>query len=264
MKIKLLWKYILADMNRAFISWKFPFAIAGVFIILEFAAFESRQWHFSVLNTFHLVIYSMPFLLSLIFTTLVYGQCFCEDMEHQYIRMLVMRGNLRLYTIAKLITLMVSAVAVMALAVLLFAGVLRLQYPWINLEIGGSDYEILLQDGSFREILRRGNYILYFLLCGIQYGIFAGVMSAVAALFSLLYRDRLFVLAIPLVLRYCIQYYGSKLFENPKLDVNKIFNVSYNVWNHDGFSFLYACLIGIGLSGITGSLIYRILKRQSL
>lgn len=261
MKKQLLGRYLLVDMKRAFTSWRFAAGIMGVFMVLEVAAFESRQWQICVLNSFNLVIYSMPFLLTLIFTTLVFGQCFCEDIEHHYIRLMVIRGNLKTYTVSKAITIMVSSIVTMTAAILLFAAVLHMKYPWISLE--ESTYETLVQQGSFHCLLKNGNYVLYFTLCGIQYGIFSGVMSLLAALFSLIYHDTLFVPSTPVMAWYGIQYLESSLFPNSAFGLHNIFSISSRAADSDLLSFGYVLLTGIILSVLITAGIYKGLKKQT-
>lgn len=260
MKEKIFLKYWLLDMKRAFLSWKFLGGIVGTFMVLEFAALETKQWQISVLNSFCLVKYSMPFLLTLIFTTLVFGQCFCEDIDYHYIRLLIIRGNLKSYVISKIITIMLSSIVTITVAILLFVFILRINCPWISLE--ETTYEALIQTGSFRYFLLNHNFFIYYLFCGIQYGLWAGVMSIIAALFSLMYRDPLFVLSIPLIIWYCIQYYGAAVFESDMLNLDLIYDISYNIWNNDVLSFLYACFVSVILSSLLGQIIYKILQRQ--
>lgn len=259
-KFRLFYRYLILDMKRAFISWKFLGGIAGVFLVLGFAALETKQWHISVLNAFSLIVYSMPFLLTLIFTTFVFGQCFCEDIAHRYIRLLIIRGNIKTYVLSKVITIFFSSMITMTVGIFLFVLVLHVKYPWINLE--ESTYEALLMDGSFRYFLSNKNFLLYFFSCGVQYGLLAGLMSVFAALFSLIYHDTLFVLSIPLVLWYCIQYYGAALFSSAKLNLNFIYDIQYNVWDNDICSFLYACFVAAVIGMLLGVIIYKLIKRQ--
>ena len=200
MKGGLLRRYIAIDMKRAFCSWKIIVSILGICLVMGIASLETRIWQLSVLNSYYYVIYSMPFLLTLIFTTFAFGNCFCEDIEHSYIRFQVIRGNLQLYVISKVIVISLSAVFTMMMGMLLFVLVLRMNFPWIDLAEG--TFETLAEYGSFRLFLENGNYIVYFIFCGIQYGLLAAVLAVAAALFSLLYHDALFVLSVPLIVRY--------------------------------------------------------------
>lgn len=202
----------------------------------------------------------MPFLLTLIFTTFAFGHCFCEDIEHSYIRFQVIRGNLRLYVISKVIVISLSAVFTMMMGMLLFVLVLRMNFPWIDLAEG--TFETLAEYGSFRLFLKNGNYIVYFLFCGIQYGLLAAVLAVTAALFSLLYHDVLFVLSVPLIVRYLIQYYSDLLPGYDQLNPNAIYDISYNVWDHDWLSFAYAGGVSVLAIVLLGMAIFQMIKRQ--
>lgn len=202
----------------------------------------------------------MPFLLTLIFTTFAFGHCFCEDIEHSYIRFQVIRGNLQLYVISKVIVISLSAVFTMMMGMLLFVLVLRMNFPWIDLAEG--TFETLAEYGSFRLFLKNGNYIVYFLFCGIQYGLLAAVLAVTAALFSLLYHDVLFVLSVPLIVRYLIQYYSDLLPGYDQLNPNAIYDISYNVWDHDWLSFAYAGGVSVLAIVLLGMAIFQMIKRQ--
>ena len=260
MKGGLFRRYIAIDMKRAFCSWKIIVSILGICLVMGIASLETRIWQLSVLNSYYYVIYSMPFLLTLIFTTFAFGNCFCEDIEHSYIRFQVIRGNLQLYVISKVIVISLSAVFTMMMGMLLFVLVLRMNFPWIDLAEG--TFETLAEYGSFRLFLENGNYIVYFIFCGIQYGLLAAVLAVAAALFSLLYHDALFVLSVPLIVRYLIQYYSDLLPGYDQLNPNAIYDISYNVWDHDWLSFTYAGGVSVLAIVLLGMAIYQMIKRQ--
>lgn len=260
MKRGLLRRYMAIDMKRAFCSWKIIVSVLGVCMVMGIASLETRIWQLSVLNSYYYVIYSMPFLLTLIFTTFAFGHCFCEDIEHSYIRFLVIRGSLRSYVVSKVIVIALSAIFTMMAGMLLFVLLLRMNFPWIDLTEG--TFETLVQYGAFRLFLENGNYILYFLFCGIQYGLLAAVLAVAAALFSLLYHDALFVLSVPLIVRYFIQYYSNLLPEYGQLNPNAIYDISYNVWDHDWLSFAYAWGVSVLAIVLLGIAIYKMIKTQ--
>ena len=172
----------------------------------------------------------------------------------------MIRGNLRLYVISKVIVISLSAVFTMMMGMLLFVLVLRMNFPWIDLAEG--TFETLAEYGSFRLFLENGNYIVYFIFCGIQYGLLAAVLAVAAALFSLLYHDALFVLSVPLIVRYLIQYYSDLLPEYDQLNPNAIYDISYNVWDHDWLSFAYAGGVSVLAIVLLGMAIYQMIKRQ--
>ncbi len=260
MKRGLLRRYIAIDMKRAFCSWKIIVSILGVCLVMGIASLETRIWQLSVLNSYYYVIYSMPFLLTLIFTTFAFGHCFCEDIEHAYIRFQVIRGSLRAYVISKVIVIALSAVFTMMMGMLLFVLVLRMNFPWIDLTEG--TFETLSEYGAFRLFLKNGNYIVYYLFCGIQYGLLAAVLAVAAALFSLLYHDVLFVLSVPLIVWYLIQYYSDLLPQYEQLNPNAVYDISCNVWDHDWLSFAYAWGVSVLAIVLLGAAIYQMIKRQ--
>lgn len=240
-----MWNYIKIDLRRALLNIHFLVAILGVIGIMVISSIESRQWHLSVLNTFYLVTYSMPFLLTFIFSTMTYSDAFSEDIQCKYIYAQLIRGDLRKYMLAKVISIFISGLLTMTLGMFLYAILLRGYMPWLNLE--ESTFESLMESGGLREVLQQHSFLLYYFLFSLQYGIVAGVLSVFSAYMSLYYANKLFILTIPIVVWYFIDY-TLGYFGGPYLLLpNKIFNASNNIWGNDILAFLYAVLLGIVL-----------------
>ena len=189
-----------------------------------------------------------------------YSTGIAEDIENNYFHLLIIRGyNVKCYTLAKCITIILSAIVTMIVGTLCFIMLVKIKLPWI----AGSDstYETLSIAGGLRCFLLSENFILYYLLFALQYGILAAILALLSALISLYVNDKLLILTIPLISFYIISFYANAIFKNNIADLYNIFNASINIWNNDLLSFLYAIGIGSVSSVILIFLINRKLER---
>jgi len=252
--------FLKMDFYRAVCSRRFTIGIIGIPIMMQLASIETFRWRLSVLNTFWLVVYSLPFLLTLIFCAFIYADSLCEDFEYKFIYAEIIRGNLCRYAMSKTITIFLTSVVAMALGMVLFAITLRLQVPWISLS--ESTYQVAITEGGFREILESEHYLAYFGLFGVQFGLLAGVLSLLAAYVSLYISNKLLVLSVPVVAYYLLVYFENGISGSPYLNIGCIFDASNNLWRNDAFSFLYAVAIAVVFGLILSFLIYRRLNRR--
>ena len=112
--------YLAGDMKRAFLSGHFILAVAGTVVTLLFIAKTQVRFPQDILYIYDGVTMTRMALLVLVFGTIPYGICFCEDFEHKYIYISVIRGDIKRYVWSKLLAVFISAFAAMALGKLLF------------------------------------------------------------------------------------------------------------------------------------------------
>lgn len=253
--------YLRVDMRRAICSWKFLMGVAGVSMVMYIASLEGIASDTSVVYVVWLIVYGMLFMLSLVFSVFPFVCCFCEDFEQKYGYLQIERGNLRSYTCSKVLTIMLVSVCTMMLGMLLYVSFLHLQLPWFRED--EAICQSALTVGGFRWILKKKWYFLYFACFGLQYGILAGILALLAAFVSLFVNNKLLTLSVPFIGFYFISYYSRALFGNvEKINLIYIFNATYNIWNHDIYSFGYAVLVGVIFSVIFERLIHMKLKRK--
>ena len=256
-----LWNYLRADLYRAVVSWRFLTGALGVTLTMYLASMEGIAGDTNVTYVVWLIVYGMPFMLSLVFSAFPFSGCFCEDFENKYAYLQIERGNLNLYAASKIITIMLATILAMTTGVILYVSILHIWLPWFD--AGDAVCQSAAALGGFRGVIGSGHYLLYFALFGLQYGILAGVLALLAAYVSLFISNRLLTLAVPFMGFYFISYYSGALFgANEKLNLTYIFNASYNLWNNDIASFAYAIFTGVLLGGILGVLMLCRLKRK--
>lgn len=256
-----LWNYLRVDLYRSVVSWRFLAGILGIAFTMYFASLEGIASDTNVTYMVWLIVYGMPFMLSLVFAAFPFSGCFCEDFENKYAYPQIERGSLNKYTISKIMTIMLVTVLAMMMGVVLYVSFLHIRLPWFDAEDAICQSAVTL--GGFRRVIGSGHYLLYFTLFGLQYGIMAGILALLAAYVSLFISNKLLTLAVPFMSFYLISYYSGALFgANEKINLIYIFNATYNLWDNDIVSFAYAIFVGMLLGGILGVLIMYRLKRK--
>lgn len=253
--------YFKVDLFRAFSSWRFLVGVFGVVLAMYIASLEGIASDTNVIYVVWIVVYGMLFMISLIFAAFPVSGFFCEDFEQKYINMLISRGNLKSYAISKILIITITAAITMMLGMVIYVSLLHMKIPWFDAE--DSICQSALSLGGFRSILAQKRYIVYFALFGFQYGILASVLALLAAYVSLYINNRLLTLSIPFMSFYLITYYSRALFgDAEKINLIYVFNATYNIWDNDMYSFLYALLFGAVLTVVLGKLIMHRLKRK--
>lgn len=253
-----LYNYIKIDLYRAFCSWRFVVGVLGVFFTLVIATFQSIKSYVSVIHIYYIIVYGMPFIITLIFSTLPYAGCFCDDFENKYISIQIIRGKASQYVFSKIVVIFISSIITITLGTFLYVCFLRCLAPWVSNE---SIYEYALTSGGFRTILKRGYFIIYYILFGMQFGILAGILSMIASYISLYIYNRLLVLSLPIMSFYFIDYFINLIFGEGTYNLNAVFSGSMNIWDNDLYSFLFALIIGILSLIIIYILTYRKIER---
>lgn len=255
-----LFRYLKMDAYRAIGSYKFVIGILGVAGVMLAALLDGIGFELDVLYVFSLVLYGMPFMLTFVFCSHAYSGCFCEDYENKYIHIATIRGNLWAYTASKVITIFAISILTMALGFLLFVGVLRCFLPWIS--EGSSQYESLVAAGGLRSFLSKGDFIVYYMLAGVQFGMLSGLLSLVAAYFSLFIPNKLLTLSIPVMLFYFIDYISAFVAGRNSISLHMIFSASNNLFGNETLAFLIPAGLAIGGMLVFYVLIYLKLRRK--
>ena len=108
-----LWNYLRVDLYRSIVSWRFLAGILGIAFTMYFASLEGIASDTNVTYMVWLIVYGMPFMLSLVFASFPFSGCFCEDFENKYVYPQIERGNLNKYAISKIMTIMLVTVLTM-------------------------------------------------------------------------------------------------------------------------------------------------------
>lgn len=234
-------KYFKIDCRRMVLSFRFWGAVMLIPCILLFAVFEDISFESDVFGIFSIVMYSIPSVLILLCGTLVFATGFCEDMEHKYIIQQTIRGNIKSYVMARIISIFMGALIVTAFGLFLYAWILHIWLPWTGVS---GIYEDWLEAGGFKVLLETHHYGLYFLLYGIQYGAMVGILALWASYISLFVSNSMLVLSFPLIGYYFFDKIYAVLF--PELPgVSLLFTLSFNLFQNERMEILI--IIGISL-----------------
>lgn len=234
--------YFRTDIYRLLTKKETYMGILGVALALFLSVGNRNDITESVIYTLLLSTYNAGFVLCFAFCALPYGSIYSDELENYYIRYAVNRGGLKKYVISKMIIIFASAVLVMGMGCILFSWICSWRLPWIDEQT----FQTLVMSGSYVELLKNGNYIVWVGLYGIQWGLFGGCLALLSSYFSLYIRNKLFVLVMPVLLHQIIIEVGTNTFRtNSVLDPLIIFDARYKLFSSDRYAFLWACTFGV-------------------
>lgn len=262
MKEYIYWNEIKINIIRSVRSYKLLWGIAGVFLSLLFASFEIKGDKTSVIFVVRYIVDGIPFYLCMTFCAVPFAESICEDMEFNFHKVQIIRRNLKSYTTAKVFVIFFTAVISMMSGILLFIVVLRINLPWTI--VHDSVLQISIESGGLRSLLVSENFVLYYLLISFQLGVFAGCLSLTASVFSLFVKNKLLVYTVPVMVLYLITNFTWRIpAEFDFLNIYKVFNPYYSVWQHDVWSFVWANAIGLFTVSGLGTMIFYKIRRMT-
>lgn len=187
--------YIRVDLQRAFCTWRMPFAIIGIclFFLYNSEKTDAVTWVSSIGSVAVLV---MGALMLAIYP---YGAAFCDDMEYRYDRQLMIRKGSFSYVCSKMLAVFVSSAAAMFAG--FFIPVLILMYKY---GAPNEDAVEMLVDcqGWYCQFVVQGQYIRYFICAGLQIASLAGTLAVIGLTCSLFVRNRMLVYILPIAIMY--------------------------------------------------------------
>lgn len=238
--------YFGTDLYRAFTGKEIWIGALGVTFAMLFALGSLEELESSVIDTVIFSAYNVGFMLTFVFCAFPFGGAYCEELENQYERHLLIRGNLRKYVIAKSAVIFLSSIVTMTLGVVLFAVICRTRLPWIDMETYDSNV-------AYEGLLQNGNYILWTAVYGAQWGIWAGCLSVVSAFCSLYISNRLLLLAMPVLLDQILTELGTDNFRRISwLDPHTVFDASCSIFGNSAQTLLWAFGAGLAVTVIFG------------
>lgn len=236
--------YLKADLKRMLCTVQFPLSVALAVAVLLIATLEEINLNTDVLYVFTLVMYGMPAMIILVCGAVASADIICEDTEHKYIMQEILRGDIKTYLSAKILSIFLTTLLSTALALFLFANLLHIRLAWSG-ECCSQQYENLLRSGSFRSLLKNRNFEMYFSCYALQYGILSGILSLWAAYLSMFISNRMLVLSAPMLLYFFTDFFLAKLFTG-SVYLALIFSPAYNLFSNDLLSALLVFGIAIG------------------
>ncbi len=187
-----------------------------------------------------------PSVILLSACTIPYAHAFASDMEHSFIRSNVVRGNIWLYVLSKVVMIVASSVWSMITGLFLFISLKSLQYP---LSVGSmtdnSPLAYYANYDMFGQCLIEGHVVLYLLFSAAYWGLLGGIMGICSAYLSLYVRNKAFIIAVPMVLYYFQANYIKYWLKLPAcFNLTNIFRSELGAFGSRGYSFFY----GIGVT----------------
>ena len=84
-----LWNYLRVDFYRSIVSWRFLAGILGIAFTMYFASLEGIASDTNVTYMVWLIVYGMPFMLSLVFASFLFRDVFVKILKiNMFIRRL--------------------------------------------------------------------------------------------------------------------------------------------------------------------------------
>lgn len=223
--------YLRTEIRRLLYKKEFYFSVMGIVFILFLSGNNGMgDMGDSVLSAVLLSAYDAGFLITFSLAAIPYAAIFTDELECNYARYLVIRGNLRNYVFSKMFVIFISSMLTMGIGITCFALCCSLGLPWADEGV----LEYIVPFGGYRFFLANGRYPIWFLLYGIQWGILAGILSMAAAFCSLFLSNRLLVYSVPVLLYQILIEFGADSFRRiSAFDPRVVFDARYNIWNSD-------------------------------
>ncbi|MDO4340543.1 MAG: hypothetical protein Q4C91_21055 [Eubacteriales bacterium] len=236
------------ELTRCFLNWRFPCAVilTTVLYLLITMRYSSDKG-MDILYYYRLVADNDLLLLSYAFCSWVYSGVYCDEKKGGYDKYCLLRIPAGSFMKIR------TGICILSGAVVRIAGawgyliILRFRHPFLN--IGGSSMrEFGSPSWGMSGLVTQNRILLYFGLEILLAGCMAGLLCGAAFCFSLFLQEKSAVLVFPVFLSYFLLYYANGYLKLPIwLQINKIFDTSYNVLGNDVYSFLYG--IGCFVSG---------------
>ena len=251
--IKRILSYLKTDLYRLLTSSNLWLSILGIQVLLFIISYSEFQYTVSVFYIIGTIFYGLPSVLFYIFCALPYACSFCEDIEFRFQYLMVSRGSIREYIFSKIITIVLSSCFVMVISIMLYISTLSFFIPWIDKGMGGDLTNI--EFFKFGFLVENGQHIFFYFLYSMEKGLMNGILSLLAAFFSICLPNKLLTLSIPVMGAYFIYTLGVALGNNnPMMNLHYIFSFNYKIFSSDILSFLYsagisfACYIMISIA----------------
>lgn len=246
--------YIKSDLKRAFQIKRVCVGCLGVTFAMFFSIYRMTNVT-SVYGAYVDAIYFIPFMLAMTFCAIPFGGSVNEDVECKFLNILLLRGSTIKYVISKVIIIYISAIVTMMLGVFIFVIIIHCKVPW--------EEAIVAEDAMLNILGESTHGLVYFILHSFFMGLLAANLSIVSAVFSLLWPDKLLQISMPFLLYYLLIYYSGELFPGlPQLNIQFMFNPSYDTWNNKKMSFIFPIIFSGCVAIGMGICMYKQLRRK--
>ena len=246
--------YIKSDLKRAFQIRRVCAGSLGVTFAMFFSIYRMTDVT-SVYRAYVDAIYFIPFMLSMTFCAIPFGGSVNDDVEYKFLNMLLLRGSTIKYVVSKVIVIYISAIVTMMVGVLIFAILIHCKVPW---------EEAMFTEDAMLNILGGSTHgVVYFIIHSVFMGLLAANLSIFSAVFSMFWPNKLLQISMPFLLYYLLIYYSGELFPGlSQLNIQFMFNPSYDTWNNEKMSFLFPTIFSGFVAIVMGICMYKQLRRK--
>lgn len=189
-------RYFLTDIRRMLKSWNFYGAVVGI-VFVFFYSLERKGLRNSVLESYIASVTGSGIHIAAVFCSGAFAISLCEDFEHRYVYYEVIRGDSKKYLISRVVAVYLSAVLVMLAGTMIFCGICSLRVPWVR--VSDSVYNLTL-NGSYKNCILSGHYLVYCLLFSLQLGMYMGILAVASSFLSLFTANMGLILSFPILL----------------------------------------------------------------
>lgn len=251
-------RYFRTDGQRLIRNYAWFVSVIGVMFSLFFSLETSGFYNESTIGTYVFATNMTGFILTFVFCAFPYAAVFAEELEHKYIRYGMIRGNLKSYVISKIVVIYISSVVTMVWGTLLFVLLCHTQIAWISPEPLAAEMELqMYASGCYGSLAENGHYLAYCMMHALHWGLLAGMLSVMAAFFSVYISNRVLVLILPAV------FYRMLLILNIKKHNIRIFDpIHGSVFGCDWKNLLLVLGLSVVPSALLTIGIYKSLKKK--
>lgn len=253
------------DIKRIFVSNGFCLSVLFTCFIMLLITLEKGTWNYSIFEIMEDITYRTEFMLILCFIPLPYAMCFIEDFQHKYIYSQLLRSSLFKYIFSKVIFIFISALGVTCAGIMSFVMFLRLTgHKWLDLDVIRLSMEngAGFQDLELWFLVEQGNNVIFYLLLSIQFGMLGAMLSLAASLISLFIKNRMMILACPVVVVYVLKYYATGILGYNGLNIVGIFLTFENYKYFGNGIYIRSIVISVTCSIILMICIYKRVRRK--
>ena len=194
------------EMNRLFRTFRFWMAPIGLAILCLIASWESVAGGVdTVVNCLGKLTELKQFdLLIVLFATIPFGTCFCQEWKDGFFLMVAERKSLEKYTAAMLLTACFAAYVTIMAGLAIYLGILdlRLTLTHVNIDLGYFEGDFTMPYGALLESGHAWGYLLCRMhLIAVSAVFYVGLGVAASAIFP----DDFAAVAMPMILKYCME-----------------------------------------------------------
>lgn len=254
-------KYLLSDLRRSFFSIGFIVAIISIIIFYYLGNSSAlNEPQMDVLDYFvNTKVFGKIGDIIVSLAVLPSAMSFVEDLHSNFIRSLIVREGILKYSLSKIISAILSSMAVVFISLGLFIILLRFKLPLVIR--GGNNYNVYVESTAFGNFIDSGNYILYFFMQILLVAIVCSIFSLVALLVTTYIPNKFLGIAAPIIVYFIIKVSTEALNQIAILPIVSMLRGTKIMSLGNNFT-IYILGFFIVVNTVLGILFYKGVKRN--